>query len=256
MLYLCATKYQYMNGKYIKIITFLGLLVIVIIQSVWLVKTYQLIELQLTQSGNRIFPKSVLNEVLERLSIITESYGEDKTLNLSTNMDYDENISDKTLKEHLISFLNNYADSLYQSHVSIQLLDSIFKADMKEEGYNAELYCMKVDSTGIPIDGEKKISGINAMRTIKTSVVALNKDKTECVQAVIVNPYWIAIREMSVLLIATALLICFVAGCIIYQIKIIIKQNKIAMLRQDFTYAMISRYENADKHYHDGRSCT
>ena len=60
-------------------------------------------------------------------------------------MDYDENISDKTLKEHLISFLNNYADSLYQSHVSIQLLDSIFKADMKEEGYNAELYCMKKD---------------------------------------------------------------------------------------------------------------
>ena len=116
-----------MNGKYIKIITFLGLLVIVIIQSVWLVKTYQLIELQLTQSGNRIFPKSVLNEVLERLNIITESYGEDKTLNLSTNMDYDETISDKTLKEHLISFLNNYADSLYQSHVSIQLLDSIFK---------------------------------------------------------------------------------------------------------------------------------
>ena len=46
MLYLCATKYQYMNGKYIKIITFLGLLVIVIIQSVWLVKTYQLIELK------------------------------------------------------------------------------------------------------------------------------------------------------------------------------------------------------------------
>ena len=230
LLYLCATKYQNMSGKYIKIITFLGLLVIVIIQSVWLVKTYQLIELQLTQSGNRIFPKSVLNEVLERLSIITESYGEDKTLNLSTNMDYDENISDKTLKEHLISFLNNYADSLYQSHVSIQLLDSIFKADMKEEGYNAELYCMKVDSTGIPIDGEKKISGINAMRTIKTSVVALNKGKTECVQAVIVNPYWIAIREMSVLLIATALLICFVAGCIIYQIKIIIKQNKIATI--------------------------
>ena len=64
-----------MNGKYIKIITFLGLLVIVIIQSVWLMKTYQLIEQQLTESGNRIFPKSVLNEVLERLSIITESYG-------------------------------------------------------------------------------------------------------------------------------------------------------------------------------------
>ena len=45
LLYLCATKYQNMSGKYIKIITFLGLLVIVIIQSVWLVKTYQLIEL-------------------------------------------------------------------------------------------------------------------------------------------------------------------------------------------------------------------
>lgn len=228
-----------MNGKYIKIITFLGLLVIVIIQSVWLVKTYQLIELQLTQSGNRIFPKSVLNEVLERLNVIAEESGEEKTLNLSTNMDYNENISDKTLKEHLISFLNNYADSLYESHISLPLLDSIFKADLKEEGYNAELYCIKVDSTGVPLCVEENVPEIHSFRTIRTSVVTINKDKTECVQAVIVNPYWIAVREMSVLLIATALLICFVAGCIIYQIKIIMKQNKIAMLRQDFTYAMI-----------------
>ena len=76
-------------------------------------------------------------------------------------------------------------------------------------------------------------------RTIVTQPVFLDGTHAKAVRAVIANPYWIAFRRMGVMLVATALLILFVAVCIVYQVRIIIKQNKIARIRQDFTYAMI-----------------
>lgn len=44
---------------------------------------------------------------------------------------------------------------------------------------------------------------------------------------------------MGISLIATVFLIVLVVVCLLYQVKIILRQNKIARLRQDFTYAMI-----------------
>lgn len=229
-------KTRYMIGKYIKIITFLGLIIILVLQSVWLANTYQLLEHQLYKTGNRLFPKAVLNETIERLSEIS---GVDTTLNLSSNMNYDENLNDQRLKEHIISFLNHYADSLYQSQTSLPLLDSIFKSSLEEEGYKAELYCIKVDSLGNSLETDNESHPNGFFRTVKTSAVSLNWERTEYVQAVIVNPYIIVFRKMSFLLIATAFLLCFVVWCIVYQVRIIIRQNKIALIRQDFTYAMI-----------------
>ena len=55
----------------------------------------------------------------------------------------------------------------------------------------------------------------------------------------IVNPYGVIFRQMAILLLATVVLILFIAYCIVYQIRIILRQSKIARIRQDFTYAMI-----------------
>lgn len=44
---------------------------------------------------------------------------------------------------------------------------------------------------------------------------------------------------MGLLMIATAIMMIMVITCIIYQIKIIIRQDKISKVREDFSYAMI-----------------
>ena len=62
-----------MTGKYIKILTALGLIAIVTIQSLWLMNTYQLLETQLVQASNRLFPKAVIDEAIERLKAYKES---------------------------------------------------------------------------------------------------------------------------------------------------------------------------------------
>ena len=108
-----------------------------------------------------------------------------------------------------------------------------------KENIHAELVCQVVDSTGNVLREEEREKMKPSSRTIMTQPVFINEAHTEAVRAVIVNPYWIAFRQMGAMLVATVLLILFVAACIVYQVRIIIKQNKIARIRQDFTYAMI-----------------
>lgn len=227
-----------MPAKYIKIVTFLSLVVIVAIQSSWLVHTYWLIETELLQVGNRLFPQAVVDEAKTRLDRLSDAQGEDITLSFSTNFDYQREI-DQTLFEYLAVLANDYADSVYHSSISLPLADSIFTAHLAQEGYQAQVKCQLIDSLGVPLQEEDASAWHHPFKTLRTNPVYLNREHTQAVRATILNPYWIAFRQMGVLLVATALLLVFVAGCFVYQVHIIIRQNRIARLRQDFTYAMI-----------------
>lgn len=238
LLYLCRQIKTLMPGKYIKIVTFLSLIVIVAIQGSWLVHTYRMIEAELLQVSNRLFPQAVVDEAKTRLDRLSDTQDEDITLSFSTNFDYEREI-DQTLFEYLAVLTNHYADSIYHSSISLPLADSIFTARLAQEGYQAQVKCRLVDSFGVPLQEEDDSVWEHSFKTLQTNPVYLNREHTQAIRATILNPYWIAFRQMGVLLVATALLLVFVAGCIVYQVRIIIRQNRIARLRQDFTYAMI-----------------
>ena len=223
-----------MNGKYIKILTALGLVAIIAIQGLWLANTYRLIEEGLTRTANRLFPKAVIDEAIERLRGLGQERNED-SVNAVRSFSWEESSDEKAMLDFITTALHHYADSVYHSSVSLPLLDSIFAAALERENIHAELFCQVVDSTGSSPREERA----RMERTIVTQPVFLDGTHVKAVRAVIANPYWIAFRRMGVMLVATALLILFVAVCIVYQVLIIIKQNNIARLRQHFTYAMI-----------------
>lgn len=77
-----------MSGKYIKIATFLSLVIIVAIQGAWLVHTYRMIEAELLRVGNRLFPQAIVDEAKVRLDRFSDIRGEDVTFNFSANFDY------------------------------------------------------------------------------------------------------------------------------------------------------------------------
>lgn len=74
---------------------------------------------------------------------------------------------------------------------------------------------------------------------LKTRLYPTNCKRTENLQAFIVNPYWVIFQKMTLLLIATVIMMILIIGCIVYQIRIIARQNKIAKIREDFSYALI-----------------
>ena len=67
----------------------------------------------------------------------------------------------------------------------------------------------------------------------------IKSDSTEAVQLLLINPYKVFFERMGLLMIASFIMLVLVIGCIIYQIKVIIYQKKVAKLREDFSYAMI-----------------
>lgn len=80
LLYLCRQIKTLMPGKYIKILTFLSLIIIVAIQGSWLVHTYRMIEAELLQVSTRLFPQAVVDEAKTRLDRLSDTQDEDITL--------------------------------------------------------------------------------------------------------------------------------------------------------------------------------
>ena len=65
------------------------------------------------------------------------------------------------------------------------------------------------------------------------------KDYSIVIQAQFVNPNNLFFGKMGLLLVSTTILLIFVVFCIIYQVRIISKINKISQIREDFSYAMV-----------------
>jgi CTP synthase (UTP-ammonia lyase) len=84
LLYLCP-QILFMAGKYIKIVTFLALIIIVVIQGVWLANTYRLVESRLSSASARLFPRAVVDEAWERLNSLAGETGEREPLGTSMN---------------------------------------------------------------------------------------------------------------------------------------------------------------------------
>jgi two-component system sensor histidine kinase len=74
---------------------------------------------------------------------------------------------------------------------------------------------------------------------MQTQIYPIREDFSKGIQATIENPYKMIILQMRMFLIGTVLLLFIVIYCLVQQIKVIAKQNKIAKIREDFSYAMI-----------------
>ena len=79
----------------------------------------------------------------------------------------------------------------------------------------------------------------SSLFSLQTDKVPLRKDYSIVIQAQFVNPNNLFFGKMGLLLVSTTLLLIFVVFCIIYQVRIISKINKISQIREDFSYAMV-----------------
>ena len=79
----------------------------------------------------------------------------------------------------------------------------------------------------------------SSLFSLQTDKVPLRKDYSIVIQAQFVNPNNLFFGKMGILLVSTTLLLIFVVFCIIYQVRIISKINKISQIREDFSYAMV-----------------
>lgn len=119
------------------------------------------------------------------------------------------------------------------------ILDSInhfYKQLLLKNNYPSEcMISISKKDTIIQHIGNKPSS----LFSLQTNKIPLRKDYSIVIQAQFVNPNSLFFGKMGLVLVSTTILLAFVVFCIIYQVRIISKMNKISQIREDFSYAMV-----------------
>lgn len=228
-----------MEIKHIRWIAVVGLIAIVELQYVWLVNTYKLTKESIQMKGEELFPEAALQEVFLRVSKTKK----DSTVTMNVNFDAEKDMETMSNPgQWLMSYMHVSFQEIalkdFNRDVSFMDLDSIYAHMLDSIGFPAAVASCIVDSTGRIMKASSQLD-MHGKGVLRTSPLPISFDGTRFLQGVITNPYRVIFQRMTLLLLATVLIMVLVIACIIYQIRIILRQNKIAKLREDFSYAMI-----------------
>ena len=214
-----------MQRIYIRVITIISIFFALTLQGIWLRNSFYLYKNQLEESINNLFAKATFEEATSHFSELpkgTKFLGAPRTKNSGT---YPE-------VTYLLESLGTYGITN-----NINRLDSIFKEMLFKHKINSDLYIEKVKNGNV-VETTRQ-GNIKRLGIIRTQPIPIKLDNSSNVQAIITIPYYNIFRQMLILIIATAIMMIFIIGCIVYQIKIISKQNKISQIREDLSYAMV-----------------
>ena len=214
-----------MQRIYIRVITIISIFFALTLQGIWLRNSFYLYKNQLEESINNLFAKATFEEATSHFSELpkgTKFLGAPRTKNTGT---YPE-------VTYLLESLGTYGITN-----NINRLDSIFKEMLSKHKINSDLYIEKVKNGNV-VETTRQ-GNIKRLGIIRTQPIPIKLDNSSNVQAIITIPYYNIFRQMLILIISTAIMMIFIIGCIVYQIKIISKQNKISQIREDFSYAMV-----------------
>ena len=202
-------------------LTFLGLIGALALQTVWLYNTYSLIKNNVFTECNKILEVSLNKET----SIIAKQLPEGTRIIGGANTD---TIPQATYLYEGISQLG------YQ--LSLHRIDSIAGRLLAQKDIDCK-YSIKIVNTK---DTETSIKIFpKAFITIYSAIIPIKTDLSQGIQLVLYNPLASILNRMNILLVSTLIILSFIISCIIYQIRIIARMNKIFQIREDFTYAMI-----------------
>ena len=212
------------NKKYIQWITALGVVVIFALQTTWLYNTYILIKKDIYKECSNILDRALREE----LNFISQKIPEGTMV-----MGGVENDS--------TSISTYLYDSLWKMELrySITRIDSLAGIHLRTSNIDSDFFICTVNPKTQSIIKKSKALSIPLWGAVKSQIIPTRLDRSEGIQLILVNPYDTILARMGLILIASALLSFFVIGCITYQIKIINHQNKVAKIREDFSYAMV-----------------
>lgn len=216
-----------MQIKNIKCLTGIGLISAILLQMIWLSNTYILVRDDVAEKGDEFLNMAVDEDVYNRL--VTVKVAEGTMIKGDSIYNGETSFTTLGFQESLLSL---------GSKVSLLAIDSIYTRLLSNANIHSKIIINLVNDKDSILEssyvGQQPSKGI-----IKTRLIPIRMDKSENIQAIIVNPYWVTFQKMLLLIIATAVMMLFVGYCIAYQIRIIIRQRKIAEVKETFSYAMI-----------------
>ena len=213
-----------MKTYYIRFITILGLSIVLLVQLVWLVNSYNFVKDELRIKSTNMLEQAIMEETFSRLQNLPVG----TKVQSRTEEDKNRNLPEFVYMQESLEQL--------KSPIILDSINHIYKQLLLKNNYPSEcMISISKNDTIIQYIGNKPSS----LFSLQTDKVPLRKDYSIVIQAQFVNPNNLFFGKMGLLLVSTTILLIFVVFCIIYQVRIISKINKISQICEDFSYAMV-----------------
>ena len=216
-----------MNANRTKILSTAALIAILLIQMFWMWNTYNINARQLGKEYDEILKKTIALEL-------------DKTNRCDSFFESGDTVANSNIYNSTLSLY----DAIYKkSHqdANIDTLTIIADSIIKAEKLPFRIDINKVNmKTGKVIEGKNINSNIFPfLEEVKTNILPVRLDYSVGFQMTITNGSIYIIRHNWVLLLISILISIVIILSLIDQINYIDEQERVRLLREDFSYAMV-----------------
>ena len=216
-----------MNANRTKILSTAALIAILLIQMFWMWNTYNINARQLGKEYDEILKKTIALE-LDKTNRCDSFFESGDTVAYS-------NIYNSTLSLYDAIYKKSHQDANIDTLTIIA--DSIIKAEKLPFRIDINKVNMK---TGQVIEGKNINSNIFPfLEEVKTNILPVRLDYSVGFQMTITNGSIYIIRHNWVLLLISILISIVIILSLIDQINYIDEQERVRLLREDFSYAMV-----------------
>ena len=216
-----------MNANRTKILSTAALIAILLIQMFWMWNTYNINARQLGKEYDEILKKTIALE-LDKTNRCDSFFESGDTVAYS-------NIYNSTLSLYDAIYKKSHQDANIDTLTIIA--DSIIKAEKLPFRIDINKVNMK---TGQVIEGKNINSNIFPfLEEVKTNILPVRLDHSVGFQMTITNGSIYIIRHNWVLLLISILISIVIILSLIDQINYIDEQERVRLLREDFSYAMV-----------------
>ena len=216
-----------MNANRTKILSTAALIAILLIQMFWMWNTYNINARQLGKEYDEILKKTIALE-LDKTNRCDSFFESGDTVAYS-------NIYNSTLSLYDAIYKKSHQDA--NTDILTNIADSIFKAEKLPFRAAINKVNMK---TGKVIEGKNINSNIFPfLEEVKTNILPVRLDYSVGFQMTITNGSIYIIRHNWVLLLISILISIVIILSLIDQINYIDEQERVRLLREDFSYAMV-----------------
>lgn len=220
-----------MKTKYIKLLT-LSAIVVVLLQVIWIVNVYQLLQRQLSIQINDIITASINKDLMNRKNIAIDS-----TTNEIVGIvedDYEKGVfggPELVLQEFMIK--KNVLLSLYS-------LDTIFRSEAVKQNIHGAFVINRINpQTGKILETTDPLRRGTLHGAMASEVIPIRVDGSEGVQVLLVSPYRAVFSQMIFVLVLSLLLVLFVGYVFFFLLQSFVKEKQLRQFQTDFSHALI-----------------
>lgn len=117
-------------------------------------------------------------------------------------------------------------------HFDLSALDSIYKSMLVQKGIQVKHAVYYRDSTQtLDYRGKEALSGVSSI-----NIPIVNRREIQAIFAITAP---LVLKEMLGILIVSMLMLLLIVACLVYEMRVIFTQRRLARLRDDFSHALI-----------------